>query len=939
MVRTRIARLSSPPRPLSAGILALLALAGGCGGSGGPPGASLPITVSGASAEALEATGDDVIRVLFAGQLDAASATDPSNYELECPVGDFVDLGESVATLDAAAGEVTFTLVGDVNLAVGSPFVIRATGVESRRGLPIDPAAAEASGVVAGRGLAPSLASADPAEGGTAGGYTVILRGTGFTSDADTAVTIAGVPAADVTVTSGSVLTVRVPRGFAGPAEVRLTNSNGSSSSTGIFRYSPQYPAFRSSLVQYTGNIPHAVAMGDFDRDGIADLAVTSLDDDEIGMMQGRGNGDFAPPVFVPAPGGPTRLRAVDLNGDGILDMASTLLFDDAVAVLLGRGDFSFDGPAFFPTAGRPEGIDVGDIDGDGSLDLAVACRDDKRVVVLFGDGAGAFPAAWTSPFISRTPTDVVVADVDGDGDLDVASANDNRLGSVTFAVNAGGRTFALADNALAAGEGCTAIAAADFDADGVLDLAVSNGDTDDLSLFRGAGAGVYDPDIRVAAGREPTDVGFFDVNGDGVLDLFSTVRREDVIVLWHGTGGGAFGAPVRHDVDHEPKGAVFGDLTNDGIVEMVTVNTFANTVSVFLGEPGGAFMDKVAFPGDATIAPGPTGAALRDFDGDGIDDLALLSRTDATLLVFRGDGVGSFDLPGALYGVGGDPTDVVAGDIDGNGIPDLLVADPAGTRFVGFLGDGTGAFDGPVTSPVGFAPFSFRLGDLDGDGLPDVAATLQASIDLGLAFGAGGGAFDQDRTISSAGGVPLELTLADFDADGNLDMLVGERVFLTGQFSFFFGTGAGDLVLARTMPVDPPPFRFFYQDITKDGQPDLVTVGRQGVANFVTTYVASGLLNFLPGNAYITGEYPFGAVAIDMNRDGNLDIAVANREAGTVSLFNGDSTGVLGFFAHQLSGRAPVEILTGDFDRNGAPDLLTVDEGQHGVTIFLSRN
>jgi len=919
---------------------ALVPTVAGCSGGGGGSSSALPIVVTGATAEAIGGAGDDVIRVVFTGDLDAASATDAANYELECPAGDALDLGTSIATLDAMTNEVTFTLVGDVNLAVGATFVVRATGVVNRRGTPIDPVEADATGVVAGTGATPTVTSADPPVGNTAGGYTLIVHGSGFTADADTAVTIGGQPAADVTVTSGSVLTATVPRGFAGSAEVRVANSNGTASGAGLFAYQPSFPAFRASLVQYTGNIPHAVAMGDFDGDGTNDLAITSLDDDEIAMMHGRGNGDFAPPVFVPAPGGPTRLRAADLNGDGILDMMSTLLFDDAVAVLLGHGDLTFDGPVFFPVAGRPEGLDVGDFDGDGSLDCAVACRDDKFVVLLFGDGAGGFPATFTSTRISRTPTDVVMADVDADGDLDVASANDNSAGSVSFLRNDGGRTVTLVDNVLLAGAGCTAIAAADYDGDGVTDIAVANGDSDDVSLFRGAGGGIYDPERRLTAGDEPTDVGFTDANGDGQIDLFSTMRRDDQILIWmFGTGPSIVEPPLRHDVDHEPKGAVFGDVTNDGIADMVTVNTFANTVSVFLGEPDGSYMDKIAFPADRALVDNPIAAALRDFDGDGIEDLALLARGTAELFVFRGDGAGSFVEPGTVLAVGGDPTDVACADLDGDGDPDLLVADPLGSRFVAFLGDGAGGFGAAVPSPVGYSPFAFRIADFDEDGLPDVVTTLQASSDIGVAFGAGGGVLDQDRTLASAGGVPLDIAIGDFDADGHRDVVVGERIFLTGQFSFFFGTGAGDLILARTMPVDPPPFRFTYVDITKDGNPDLVTTGRSGVQNWVTTYVASGFLNFLPGNAYLTGEYPFGAVAVDYNRDGNLDIAAANHEAGTVTLFNGDSTGVLGFLEHMLSAKAPARIYVGDFDRNGAPDLLTVDELGDGVTIFLNRS
>jgi hypothetical protein len=89
------------------------------------------------------------------------------------------------------------------------------------------------------------------------------------------------------------------------------------------------------------GTSPSAVVAGDFDGDGVLDLAVSdasyNLPAGSIAWLRGTGGGAFAAPVTFPVGQRPTGLVAGDFNGDGKLDIACSLQTDNAVGVLINR--------------------------------------------------------------------------------------------------------------------------------------------------------------------------------------------------------------------------------------------------------------------------------------------------------------------------------------------------------------------------------------------------------------------------------------------------------------------------------------------------------------------------------------------------------------------------------------------------------------------------
>ena len=187
------------------------------------------------------------------------------------------------------------------------------------------------------------------------------------------------------------------------------------------------------------GGCPSSVAVGDFNGDGIPDLAV-AVDTDANGVpgsvtiLLGKGDGTFMPGAQSPAAGdNPIYIVTGDFNGDGILDLAVANLFANTsspgtVMVLLGNGDGTFTPAAVSPVVGfLPYSVAVGDFNGDGKADLVTSNAGSDTVTVLLGNGDGTFTVT-ANPKVGATPNFAAAGDFNGDGLSDLAAANNDAL-------------------------------------------------------------------------------------------------------------------------------------------------------------------------------------------------------------------------------------------------------------------------------------------------------------------------------------------------------------------------------------------------------------------------------------------------------------------------------------------------------------------------------
>jgi hypothetical protein len=299
------------------------------------------------------------------------------------------------------------------------------------------------------------------------------------------------------------------------------------------------------------------VAVGDFNRDGLTDVAVTILDNVAIVsvfLADGRG-GMRRGAAFLPT-GDPSiraELVAADVDGDGILDLVDA----DLLSVSLGNGDGSFR-DAFYDNLVSASGIALADFDGDGKLDAALYRADRPGLTLRLGQGDGTFPKERTITVpVSGNIGAVAAADLDGDGHSDlVVSAG----GSLLVLLGKGDGTFAAAQPV--PGGAASAIAAVDLDGDHRIDLIVSSAGGSVSTVLLNAGGGVFRPAGTVPASGQ---LRVADLDGDRIPDL---LVFGDSLVSFRGKADGTFEAARSYGFG----GSDFGvaDLDGDGRAEIV---------------------------------------------------------------------------------------------------------------------------------------------------------------------------------------------------------------------------------------------------------------------------------------------------------------------------------------------------------------------------------
>lgn len=348
-----------------------------------------------------------------------------------------------------------------------------------------------------------------------------------------------------------SFITAAQLRGSSFPNDLIVANSADSNVSVllgnidGTFQNQVTYP-----LVASTDKNPVWIATGPFDiKTSNLDLAVADKDSMTVSILVGQSdsvtgapNGTFAAGPDVPTGNSPVSVVAANFHNlvpnANFLDLAVANQGDDSVWVIPGNGDLTFGSPTILPLASNfaPTALAVGDFDRDGNIDIVVAEQSTLaggtgQIQVFLGKGNGTFqpPTAYVA---GSAPSFVAIGDFNADGITDLAVANSgggvngNTVGiylgqssQTQSGATAASGTFA-APTFFPAGTGPTSLAVADYNIDGLPDIAVADSGDDAVTLLFNQGAGVFGtltPEVPV--GTAPTSIVSADFNSDGRPD------------------------------------------------------------------------------------------------------------------------------------------------------------------------------------------------------------------------------------------------------------------------------------------------------------------------------------------------------------------------------------------------------------------------------------
>jgi hypothetical protein len=597
--------------------------------------------------------------------------------------------------------------------------------------------------------------------------------------------------------------------------------------------------------------------------------------------------------------------------------------------------------PRAFDAATRPDSVAVGDFKSDGLMDLAVANYGSGNVSVLLGNGDGTFQAPRN--FAAGTdPISVVVGDFNGDGIPDLAIANyfTNNVsvllgnGDGTFQA---GRTFATVGAPLS-------IAVGDFNGDGQLDLVTTNLTFDNVSVLLGNGDGTFQAAHDFPAGSNPQSVAVGDFNGDGRLDLAVAdyVFGNCSVSVLLGNGDGTFQAGRTFPAGVGFGSVAVGDLNGDGVPDLAVADSGdplgrTSGVSVLLGNGDGSFQAARAFAAGSS----PQSVALGDFNGDDRLDLAVANDFSGggSVSVLVGNGDGTFQPPRS-FTTGVDPASVAVADLNGDGRLDLAIADSGGRFGVGsavtvLLGNGDGTFQASPTFAAGSGPLSVAVGDFTGDGRLDLAVANDFSDDVSVLLGNGDGTFQAQRTFATGSG-SYSVAVGDFTGDGRLDLAVAN--YFSNNVSVLLGNGDGSFQDARTFAAGPNPRALAVGDFTGDGIPDLAVANDpySGNGSGVSLLLGNGDGSFQTPRTFAAGPRPVSVAVGDFNRDGRLDLVVANYRGNNVSVLLGNGDGSFQTARTFAAGSNPVSVAVGDFSGDGIPNLVVANEIPSNGTVSV---
>ena len=690
-------------------------------------------------------------------------------------------------------------------------------------------------------------------------------------------------------------------------------------------------------------------ATGDFNGDGHLDLVSSD------GVHLGSGDGTFLPatpgtaltdlPGVDGNPAAPAAVVVGDFNGDGKPDLAVADSADGVVQILLGVGDGTFRAPIAVPVGDAPDALAAGDFDGDGHLDLAVANGGDGTVTILKGLGDGSFRTVEVDP-VGQLPDAMVAGDFDGDGHLDLAVA-DTGSDDVTLLMGRGDGSFG-AGSVTPVGPFPTSLVSGDFDGDGRLDLAVTDADpfnvvgTGDLRILENDGRGGFRAGATVAPGVIPVAVAAGDLNGDGVPDLVVANFNSNTVAVLLGGPGGQFRVTGSVPAGHGPDAPVLGDFNGDGRVDLAVASSDSQDLGVFLGDGDGTFRS----PTSPQAGAGPTALATGDFDGDGRPDMAVVDGDSNQVTILLGSGDGAFRTAQTVP-VGQAPIGIVAGDFNGDGVTDLAVADygltgPGDVTIL--LGNGDGTFRALAPIAAGVNPRNLVSADFNGDGVPDLAVSDAGSDAVSILLGRGDGTFATPVSVP-VGADPRGLVAGDFDGDGHLDLAVAD--FGSNAVTILHGLGDGGFVVGATVAVGLHPYGLAAGDFEGDGHLDLAVTesgysdldpdpSAETGGNAVTILHGTGNGSFRIAGAYAAGLRPTDVLAGDFNGDGRPDLAVANALSSTVSILINEGAGVFGVGETLAVGAVPVGLASTDLDGDGHADLAVAVEEPSQLAVRL---
>ena len=555
-------------------------------------------------------------------------------------------------------------------------------------------------------------------------------------------------------------------------------------------------------------------------------------------------------------------------------------------------------------------------------------------------------------------PAGVVAADLNGDGKADLIYTDYGATATASTThvlLNNGNGTFTAGQTIATAG---TAIAAADFNHDGHIDLAWVSGVVGEgrvyLALGKGDGTfapaqqlgtfaivGSNAPVFRYVMGAQLHDTGY--------MDLLVEDDANPSLLMLTTDGSGALTRIVGMKLESGTGPMFTADLNGDVHTDLVIQSVLGGAADVFLGSADGLLTAAGAYTGSTPVQS----MLLHDVDGDGHPDL-VVEGTNGRIEILHGNTDGSF-APSSEGGSGGaDATSGLGGHLvaitDVGGRHNFYTTTPAGMSVLLEQNDLSLTLGGIYNAGPGRT--SFAVGDFNGDGVPDVAVDSPEGV--AILLGSSGGGLGNSRAFA-AGQPALSDALGDFSGSGNLDAMVnvpaaqalllhgnGDGTFAMQVTSTESRVNASTLVpLVANLPGAPQVAGMMAgtpvtADLDGDGNQDVIVAydnasadhahPAASTANAIYIWYAKADGTYATPVVLTPSRNFYQVAAVDVNGDGRPDLVMS--DGYVVSVQNNLGGRTFGIEEHFLAGMGINSISAGDVNKDGRMDLVIANGG-----------
>lgn len=430
------------------------------------------------------------------------------------------------------------------------------------------------------------------------------------------------------------------------------------------------------------GSSLNSIAVGHFNRDTSSDIVVADFAYGNIYILFGLGNGVFEnKTTYSLGPSTlPTAVAVTNLNQDEYLDIVVPLSGTNQVAIFLGTNDGILDEAELHSvgTGIAPRSVAIANFDMNNYVDVVVANLQSGDITVLLNYNNNTFNSIkMYNISIGSYPIQAIVADLNDDNHTDIVVS---LLGAdaiaLFFGYGNGDFTYYMTYST-GSGSNPIGIVLGDFNNDKLIDVAVANAALSTVIVLIRETSQLFLNQISYSTGTNshPSSIAIADFNTDGLFDIAINNQGDDSIGIFINKGDGSLSSQINFPTGYQskPQSIAAGDLNNDSMIDLVFTSPNTNCIGILLGNGRGNFSLIANYStGENSL---PSYVTLSDFNNDKMLDIAITNVRSSYILILFGEGNGTFVTSDSYsLGYAGNPGCTIAMDLNKDNWTDIIV-------------------------------------------------------------------------------------------------------------------------------------------------------------------------------------------------------------------------------------------------------------------------